>query len=404
MKKIISKQVLLIFLVLPIVCAGYFLLSPCLSGKPSNQMLKIVHPNDQKIAQLRSFSKQQRIYDKKLENKGYPHGYITSICGSEIQNLLLSVNESKQLCISIDGGKTWKKNIKQLPKPAGTITNIIEDEKRKVFYASTTNGVYRSRDACRSWQRFSEGLTYEHRTDGITPMVCKLSLDPKTGDIYAREALDGFGIYKTSSRKPEWRSIGDGLPSESITTDLGYSPSDNSIYIVNGASGAIVISGFRSSSMGVYRGLRKGQKYEWIKDTGLPVDAKGFEPVSELVVDPNSGELYACTYLGLFRKTQGKWKLEFNENFVMGVTFEKGYSHRSIAITTDKLFIRNNGKWQKINNAPWDRYASVYNTCFFKEAIYVATNDGLFVSRDNASHWERVKLPGIAKPKKISTK
>jgi hypothetical protein len=267
----------------------------------------------------------------------------------------------------------------------------IEDEERNLLYIATDDGVYQSRDGGESWERFSEGFPYDHRNDSIKPAVYKLSLDPHAGDVYSRA---DFEIYRTGFDTPTWEPIGKGLPAVSITTDLFFSPLEGSIYIVNGCSGVIVFDGCKKNSMGVFARHKEEDKYAWVKEK-LPIEIKDLEPVCTLNVDPNSGDLYASTYVGLFRKTQGQWELVLSEDFVLGVYFEKGYQQRAVAFTADKTMLRKAGKWVPVTNKPWSEHAWVKVACFHTRSLFISTNDGLFVTRDDGTSWQRIWLPDL---------
>lgn len=374
------------------VCAIAFMMAPCTADGSAGSAADVKYPSAQQISELRKLSKKQREYDARLEAKGFAGGYATDMQCNDGKNLLIIARDGSKLLVSRNGGRSWKTSVKGITHSAGRIFDIAQDEARNLLYIATDDGVYQSRDMAQSWRRFSEGLPYEHRSDNLRTTVLKLSLDPRTGDLYSRVALDGFGIYKTGCAKPAWRGIGEGLPSESITTDVGYCPKDGSVYIVNGSSGAIVITGFKSSTLGVFRGSRQDRGYTWAKEQGLNIKDGGFEPVRELVTDPNTGDLYACTYVGLFRKGGDQWQPEFGRSFVSSAIFEQGGTRRTIAFTPDKLYLRASGQWLPVTNTPWNRYAVAISAGFLRGSIYVSTNDGLYVSKDNCAHWARVRL------------
>jgi len=341
---------------------------------------------ERELLKAQNYAERCLDYEQKLESQGYPD--ITLVYGSETQNLLLTVKEDG-LWVSYDEGVTWQESMDGIRDAQKPIYDIVEDT-NKIFYIATGDGVYRSLNSGKSWERFSEGLPYEHRTDTLTPIIYRLSLNSIKGELYSRVALNGFGLYKTSLDKPNWYPIGYGLPPDSITIDISHSPKNDSIYIINGCSGVIMIGEFDADAMGVFRGRDKGKsEYEWEKEQ-LPSHKK-YETIRRLEVDPNSGEVYACSLLGLYKKSLHGWELAFDERFVSSITF--GYSQRALVVTAfNQVFIRRNNTWQPIKNKPWGEYALVQTSCFFKGSILVGTNEGLFVSRDNGNHWEKIKL------------
>lgn len=383
-----------------IFMATLFLLVFASYGYPNSQM------SDSKTLELRKKYRKMQEYDMKLEKEGYKNGYVTTMFGSEKNDIfLVGLKNGKDtsrygqysgggLWISNDKAKSWHKSMTGIRDVKRQIYHLVEDGQRGRFYLATEHGAYRSDDKARTWQRFSEGHPYEHRDDDIlTPTYYKLSLDPDSGDVYSRVPLDGFGIYKTGCETANWISIGDSLSADSITIDVAFSPADKSVYILNGNSGAIVIGGFDSQTMGVYKGTPGGKGYEWVKEK-IPVESKDdCEVMRSIAADPYTGILYACTSFGLYKKTGGTWTKDLDEIYVYNVAFEKGNQQRAIAFTAERLFMRDKGTWNPISNTPWNELATVRGATFFKGGIFIATNEGLFVSWDNTRSWARVKLP-----------
>ncbi len=371
-------------------------------GYPGSQM------SDSKTLALREKYRKMQEYDIKLEKKGYKNGYVTTMLGSEKNDIfLVGLKDGKDtsrfgqysgggLWVSNDKAKSWQKSMTGIKDVKSPAYHLVEDEQRGRFYIATENGAYRSDDKARTWQRFSEGHPYEHRNDCITPTYYKLSLDPNSGDVFSRVPLDGFGIYKTGCETANWIPIGHSLPEDSITIDVAFSPADKSVYILNGNSGAIVIGGFEPTTMGIYKGTPGEKGYEWVKEK-IPVESKNdYEVMRSITSDPNTGILYACTSFGLYKKIAGAWTKDLDEIFVYNVSFEKGNQQRAIAFTAERFFIKDKGAWLSIKNTPWNELAMMRCATFFKGGIFIATNEGLFASWDNAKSWEMIKLPGAS--------
>jgi photosystem II stability/assembly factor-like uncharacterized protein len=97
------------------------------------------------------------------------------------------------ICVSEDGGKTWRPSNAGMP-PAAT-THILLDpnsppESRVLYVAAMGHGVYKSTDAGKTWALKNSGIP------GKEPFAYRLTLDP-AGTLYlviARRSTDGsFG-------------------------------------------------------------------------------------------------------------------------------------------------------------------------------------------------------------------
>lgn len=342
--------------------------------------------------------------DKRLAKEGRA---LRVLCmgGSERQGVfllsrLLPPPEIKQpwergnrgeLLLSRDQGQTWRCSRTGLHNPSAPVYDIVADEARRMLYLATEDGVYRSRDAGATWQRYSRGLPYEGRAD-IPPSVYRLSLSPRTGQLFCRVPLDGFGVYMTGPDQPAWQDVGQGLPGESITTDISYTPAEDALYSANGSHGVRVIFPLSGKAMGVFRRQRVGALYFWRRDRSFPVHSRRVEPVGELQVDPNSGELWACTYRGLYHRSSGHWRQEGGSSPARTVSFERGHAQRAMLDSIGPLRLRVRGQWTAVEHTPWSKQAMVHGLCFQDGSIYVATNEGLFMGTD-AEHWRRVGLP-----------
>ena len=370
-------------------------------GSPPQTGSNPVPSEKPSIGRLRAAYKAEREYDAELEAKNYPQGFVKRLhAGVDECSLYVVMNGSEGLWATHDGGASWQHSFafRERKSASGrahigkSVFDIAEDRDRKLLYIATDDGVFQSRDQGQSWVRFSDGLPYEDH-DFLTPTILRLSLDPASGDVYGEVSLDGFGIYKTGCDKAGWKPIGAGLPESSITGEVCYGPADKSVYVVQGRAGAIMISGFKASSTGIYRGTPKGAGYRWAHED-LPLEKSDFDPVGALRADPISGDLYACTFAGLYRKSKDAWKLTLECPFVRAVAFENGGSLRAVAFAAAGCYLRSGVAWQPLVT-PWDPRAIVSSACFVNGSLFVGTNEGLFVSRDSGASWSRLKAPTV---------
>jgi photosystem II stability/assembly factor-like uncharacterized protein len=121
------------------------------------------------------------------------------------------------ICISDDGGKTWRVSNTGMP-PAAT-THIVLDPKspaeaRALYVAAMGHGVYKSTDGGKSWTLKNEGIP------GREPFAYRLTLTSE-GVLYlvvARRSTDGrFGndedgaVYRSTDGAEHWSRV--ALPS-----------------------------------------------------------------------------------------------------------------------------------------------------------------------------------------------
>jgi hypothetical protein len=138
----------------------------------------------------------------------------------------------------------------------------------------------------------------------------------------------------------------------------------------------------------------RAHEYRWTKEKkGLPPLTDRFEPFADLVLDPNTGVVHACTYRGLYRRSDKGWEQVFPIGFVSTAAFERGQEKRALAATLDGAYARQAGsKWARLTGVPpWDPSASVKAVCFGRGRMYVSTNDGLYVEHEGV--WKRIMLP-----------
>ncbi len=117
------------------------------------------------------------------------------------------------ICISEDGGKTWRTSNAGMP-PAAT-THILLDPKsspnaRVLYVAAFGQGVYKSTDSGKTWSLKNDGIP------GKEPFAYRLTLDP-TGVLYlvvARRSTDGGigndedgALYRSTDGAEHWTRI-----------------------------------------------------------------------------------------------------------------------------------------------------------------------------------------------------
>lgn len=140
----------------------------------------------------------------------------------------------------------------------------------------------------------TDGSTLEGFVD-VSGRISDFDRSASTGALYA--AASNGGIWESDDNAGSWHSIGEGLPTQ-VVSSVKYSSG-------GGPHGTILVLtgdnafGFDSlSGLGVYRSTDDGAS--WQHASGIPSGVLGFK----LAVDPShQNVVYAATGAGLFRST-----------------------------------------------------------------------------------------------------
>lgn len=206
----------------------------------------------------------------------------------------------------------------------------------RVVYAGTWGGVFRSSDGGSSWTAASNGLG--------TLYVWSLAVDPHNSAVVYAGTVDA--IYKTTSGGDSWRLLPpSSLPFPSLITSLQIDPVRPRIL-------------YAVTSSGLFRSADSGEHWTE-RDAGLPEGAQG--SVAALDIDPDHpGTLYAGVSSNTFQSIPMVYK------------------------TTD-----GGGGWTVlagIEGPGLYAFARQSST----GALYAATLQGLFVTRDGGATWTLV--------------
>jgi hypothetical protein len=135
--------------------------------------------------------------------------------------------------------------------------------------------------------------TYGNGFADLAGRIADYAYDPERGRLYA--AVSSGGVWMSTDTGEHWRSIGDGLPTQT-TGSVEYSPARGGTLIV--VTGDNAFGGNTYGGLGVFRSRNNGRT--WRRSPGVPTGAQGFKAA----VDPtNPREIYAATGAGLFRST-----------------------------------------------------------------------------------------------------
>ena len=212
---------------------------------------------------------------------------------------------------SDDGGRTWRE-----AGLAGQAVRALAmaGSDPDMLVAGTLDGVYRSLDASKSWERISPEHHEELRN------LDSLAIDPRDPrTIYAGT----FHLpWKTTDGGRTWRPIHDGMIDDSDVMSL----------LVDGSNPGRI---FASACSGIYRSDNGAA--QWRKIQGIPYAARRTYAITQ---DPrNPASVYAATSQGLWKTSDGgmTWRRTTPHNWVVNtVVVAQGQPGR-VLIGTEQL-------------------------------------------------------------------
>lgn len=213
------------------------------------------------------------------------------------------------------------------------------------------------------------------------PPVHELDCLPDRNLIIARVPVDGFGIYATILDSAVWKPIGVGLPSATLVGDVAYDRRSRTVF-VSSASRTLPVLMSGPPERGLYAGTIAGDSVSSWTSVKCSFPRVETPYISSFKTDPADGYLFIATPQGLFRREKDYWAPVLKKHFVKNIFFEQGGSRQLVAITTDSLFVRDNGNWKALRNLPWHRFAYVSYVAFYKGGLVVSTTDGVYLLRN----------------------
>ena len=210
-----------------------------------------------------------------------------------------------------DGGRTWSDTglagqaVRALAMAASDPDTLV---------AGTLDGIYRSRDASKTWERISPEHHEELRN------LDSLAIDPRDPRIiYAGT----FHLpWKTTDGGRNWKPIHDGMIDDSDVM---------SIFIDRSTPGRI----FASACSGIYRSDNAAG--EWRKIQGIPYTARRTYAITQDPADP--ARVYAATSEGLWKTSDGgmTWRRTTPQDWAVNtVVVTAGHPGR-VLIGTEQL-------------------------------------------------------------------
>lgn len=302
-----------------------------------------------------------------------------------------------------DGGKTWN-NVKQgLIDDSDVFSIIIDPAIPSTVYLSACSGIYKSSDAA----------TVFHKVQGIPATARRtrvLMQDPSHHNIVYAGTTQG--LYRTTDDGKVWsRMTGDDV----IINDVFVDPTNSSrVLLATDRSGVLVSDDnavhFKPANTGfsqrqvasmlvdpdnakdVYVGVLNDKTYGGVfasQDGGMTWQQRseglGGRDVYALMKAPG-GEVIAGTNSGIFALEGSRWAVD-------GKTIEH-VEKKTTHIVKKKRVVET----KQITIPGKELKARVSGLAASGDHLYAATDNGVYVSTDKGSTWERKELPSNADP------
>jgi photosystem II stability/assembly factor-like uncharacterized protein len=257
------------------------------------------HPTLPQIAYAAAFQRAYRTDD----------GGLTWIPGGELPGanvLLTDPSNGKTVYLGTSGAGVWKSiDAAATWRPVNTglgdpqIWALATDQRSKLIYAATNNGVFKSSNGGKTWNQTAPVGEFGVRTLAVDPMNPKI--------LYA--AVFNGGLYRTSDGGASWTPLGN----LGVVGAIAIDPTDSArIYAV-------------SNGDGVFRSEDAGSTWTNVSQ-GLPF----LEFLFRLAIDPiHPDTLYVSLYGYVFRTTD---RGDHWTDFTTGMAFGGGLQLFSLAV------------------------------------------------------------------------
>ena len=274
---------------------------------------------------------------------------------------------------SHNGGKTWEIVPAMHGKSIRAMSIAASDS--KVLTVGALDGVYRSKDAGKNWEKISSANSEIKNVESI-------AVDPKDPSVVY--AGTWHLAWKTADDGAHWQHINKGMIDDSDVFSI----------IVDSSNSSVV---FASACSGIYKSQTAGEQFQKIQ--GIPFSARRTRVLKQ---DPsNPAVVYAGTTEGLWKTTDsGKtWKRVTNPEVVVNDVMVDPRNSQRVLLATDRAGILASDNGAGSFTASNHGYTHRYVTTLLAdkkdpETIYVGTvNDrelgGVFTSHDGGQHWSQ---------------
>ncbi len=271
---------------------------------------------------------------------------------------------------SHNGGKTWETVPAMHGKSIRAMSVAASDS--KVLTVGTLEGVFRSSDAGKNWEKISSNSEIKN--------IESIAVDPKDPSVVY--AGTWHLAWKTSDGGANWQHINKGMIDDSDVFSI----------IVDASNTSVV---FASACSGIYKSQTAGDQFQKIQ--GIPFSARRTRVLKQ---DPsNPAVVYAGTTEGLWKTADsGKtWKQVTNPAIVVNDVMVDPRNSQRVLLATDRAGVLASDNGAQSFTASNHGYTHRYVTTILADAknpdtIYVGVvNDreqgGVFTSRDGGQHW-----------------
>jgi photosystem II stability/assembly factor-like uncharacterized protein len=281
---------------------------------------------------------------------------------------------------STNGGKDWQAMPAMHGKSIRAMAMSASDS--KVLVAGALDGVYRSNDEGRNWDRISASNQAEIKN------IESIAVDPKNPDVVY--AGTWHLAWKTDDGGAHWRHINKGMIDDSDVFSVIVSSADPSVV-------------FASACSGIYKSTSAGDLFQKIQ--GIPFSARRTRVLRQDPSNPNI--VYAGTTEGLWKTLDlGKtWKRVSNPEIVVNDVMIDPRNSSRVLLATDRGGVLASDNGAETFAASNHGYAHRYVSTIVADnrdprTVYVGVvNDkewgGVFFSRDGGHSWMQ-KSSGLA--------
>jgi photosystem II stability/assembly factor-like uncharacterized protein len=273
---------------------------------------------------------------------------------------------------SHNSGKTWESIPAMHGKSVRAMSVAASDS--KVLTVGALDGVYRSKDAGKNWEKISSNSEIKN--------IESIAVDPKDPSVVY--AGTWHLAWKTADGGATWEHINKGMIDDSDVFSI----------IVDSSNSSVV---FASACSGIYKSQSAGEQFQKIQ--GIPFSARRTRVLKQ---DPsNPAVVYAGTTEGLWKTADsGKtWKRVTNPEVVINDVMVDPRNSQRVLLATDRAGVLSSNDGAESFTASNHGYTHRYVTTILADkndpaTIYVGVvNDrelgGVFTSHDGGQHWSQ---------------